>query len=344
MTISVAIAGGSGYAGGELLRLLAFHPEFRVSTVAASTKAGAPIRSIHPHLFEWRDVVFVDTDPAQLSQHDLVFLALPHGASAAIAAQLTGDCKVVDLGADFRLQAAAQWTKYYGDKHPHAGTWQYGLPELTDVASIAAANRVANPGCYATAIALAAAPAVAQNLCDASDIVVVAASGTSGAGRTASESLLATEIMGSMSSYKTGGVHQHTPEIEQTLNALASGGTKISFTPLLAPMSRGIHATVTAKLMSGASAADVRKAYVSRFADQPFVHVLPEGEQPRTANVLGTNHAQLQVMVDEHTNRLVVTIVIDNLVKGAAGQAIQNANIMFGFDQSTGLDQMGVAP
>ncbi|MEN9710372.1 MAG: hypothetical protein RL441_364 [Actinomycetota bacterium] len=344
MSISVAIAGGSGYAGGELLRLLAFHPEFSVKTVAAASKAGTAIRTVHPHLTAWRDEMFVETDAAQLAGHDLVFLAMPHGASADIAAKIEGSARIVDLGADFRLAAADQWTKYYGSKIPHAGTWQYGLPELVGAQNVAQATRVANPGCYATAIALGAAPAVAQSLIDASDIVVLAASGTSGAGRSASETLLATEIMGSITSYKTGGVHQHTPEIEQTLSTLNGSDVRICFTPLLAPMSRGIHATVTAKLADGIDASRLRAAFVEQYANSAFVLVLPEGEQPRTANVIGTNHVQLQVMVDEHTRRMVTTVVIDNLVKGAAGQAIQNANLMFGFDQSTGLDQMGVAP
>jgi len=344
MSVSVAIAGASGYAGGELLRLLEFHPEFDVRTVAASSKAGIPIRSVHPHLFAWRDEMFSETDPTVLAQHDLVFLALPHGASAALVAEMGEQVRIVDLGADFRLTSAEKWSKYYGSQHPHAGTWVYGLPELVNRLAIASATRVANPGCYATAIALAAAPAVSSNLVDASDLVVVAASGTSGAGRAASESLLASEIMGSMSSYKTGGVHQHTPEIEQTLQGLASTDVRLSFTPLLAPMSRGIHATVTAKLSSAATEAAVREAYSKKFENEPFVSLLPAGEQPRTSNVLGTNMVQMQVMVDSHTNRLVVTVVIDNLVKGAAGQAIQNANAMFGLDESAGLVQMGVAP
>lgn len=344
MTYSVAIAGASGYAGGELLRLLDSHPDFQVKTVAASSKAGQPIRSVHPHLFSWRDEAFAETDPAILSEHDLVFLALPHGASAAVVSAMGDGSRIVDLGADFRLTDAAQWARYYGTAHNHAGSWTYGLTELVARTSIAAADRVANPGCYATAIALAAAPAVAADIVDASDLVVVAASGTSGAGRTASESLLATEIMGSISSYKTGGVHQHTPEIEQTLSALTKSTVKLSFTPLLAPMSRGIHATVTAKLHSSVGSAEIRSLYEAKYASEPFVQLLPAGEQPRTSSVVGTNMAQLQVLVDEHTSRLVVTIVIDNLVKGAAGQAIQNANIMFGLDPSTGLTQMGVAP
>lgn len=342
MKHTVAIAGASGYAGGELLRLLDSHPHFEVTVVSAGTKAGTPIESVHPHLGQWRGKVFSDSDPSLLATADLVFLALPHGASAEIAAQLPDRVKVVDLGADFRLKSTEAWSTYYSKTIPHAGTWTYGLPELVDLSLIARASRVANPGCYATAIALAAAPAITGGHVDASDLVVVAASGTSGAGRTPSESLLASEVMGSISSYKTGGVHQHTPEIEQTLGDIAKSEVKLSFTPLLAPMSRGIHATFTAKLSKELN--DANLLYKSFYADSDFVTVLPSGEQPRTASVLGSNFTHIQAIVDAHTNRLVVTVVIDNLVKGAAGQAIQNANIMFGFDHATGLHGIGVAP
>ena len=332
------------FRSGELLRLLGLHPDFEVKTATADTKAGQKVSSVHPHLHDWRHREFVATEPKLLAQHDLVFLALPHGASAAVVAEMGEGARVVDLGADFRLTSAEDWSTYYGQSIPHAGSWQYGLPELVDHTAIGSATRVANPGCYATVIALAAAPAVWQGLIDVTDIVAVAASGTSGAGRSPSESLQASEVMGSMSSYKTGGVHQHTPEIEQTLSSLGATDVRLSFTPLLAPMTRGIHATVTARLSASVDISEIRDAYESLYADAPFIQVLPMGEQPRTSNVLGTNFAQIQVLIDEHSQRLVVTAVIDNLVKGAAGQAIQNANIMFGLAQQTGLHQMGVAP
>lgn len=341
MTISVAVAGASGYAGGELLRLVAAHSDFHLGLATANQQAGAAIRSVHPHLAGLGELRFGATDAAELARHDLVFLALPHGASAAIAAQLPDRCKVVDLGADFRLESAADWQRYYGNALPYAGNWIYGLPELTGHGPIAASNRVANPGCYATAIALAAAPLLKRNVVDAGDIVAVAASGTSGAGRTPSDNLLASEVMGSVSSYKTGGVHQHTPEIEQSLRKFSGMDVKLSFTPLLAPMSRGIHATVTAKLTS---AADLNLLFADFYRDQPFVTVLPMPEQPRTSSVLGVNQVQLQALTDDHTGRAVVTIVLDNLVKGAAGQGIQNANIMFGLPETTGLSSLGIAP
>ena len=341
MTLSVAIAGASGYAGGELARLLHNHPHFRVVTLAAGAKSGALVESVHPHLTALRGTAFVETSASTLENHDLVFLALPHGASAALARELKSP-KIVDLGADFRLESAEQWNRYYGST-PHAGHWIYGLPELCDVSAIAAATRVANPGCYATAIALAAAPALSAGVADGTDITVVAASGTSGAGRSASESLLASEIMGSVSSYKTGGIHQHTPEIEQTLGRFSTSDVRISFTPLLVPMPRGIHATITMRA-EGTNRESLKSIYENFYREKHFVSVLAGNEQPRTANVLGTNNVELQVTFDEHVNRLIVTAVIDNLGKGAAAQAIQNANIMCGFDQSTGLKLMGVAP
>ena len=340
MTINVAVAGASGYAGGELLRLLAGHPKFRVRTVAAAGNAGQPLASVHPQLAALGDITLQPTTPETLGEADLVFLALPHGASAAIATELPAHVRIVDLGADFRLRSADAWNTYYPG-HAHAGHWTYGLPELVDRSSIATATRVANPGCYATAIALGFAP-VLQHV-DATDLTVVAASGTSGAGRKATESLLASEVMGSMTAYKVGGVHQHTPEIEQTLSAFTNTSVKLSFTPLLAPMSRGIIATLTAKATDSA-AANVHDLLTSFYAGEPFVRVLPTGQQPTTAATYGSNAVLMQGAFDVHTNRVVITVALDNLVKGAAGQALQNANVMYGLDETAGLSAIGVAP
>ena len=341
MTYSVGIAGASGYSGGELIRILANHPEFSVKELQAGTKAGQNVSAFHPHLSHLNLGQFSATDATKLANCDLIFLALPHGASAELVEQISSNSKIVDLGADFRLENESDWATYY--KSPkHAGTWAYGLSELIGESAIASANRVANPGCYATAIALGAKPML--NFVDSEDIVVVAASGTSGAGRTATETLLATELIGSVSSYKTGGVHQHTPEIEQTLRNISGKNVKISFTPLLAPMVRGIHATITAKLTTEVSAEQLHKSYEDAYADSYFVDVLPVGQQPKTSSVTGSNYVQIQTVIDIHTNRVVTTVVIDNLVKGAAGQAVQNANLMFGLDPKTGLTQIGVAP
>lgn len=340
MTISVAIAGASGYAGGELLRLLHQHPEFDIAVVTASANAGQLVSTVHPQLAALGEMAFEATDPRLLATADLLFLALPHGASAAIVAELPEHVRVVDLGADFRLGSAEQWTKYYPGS-AHAGSWTYGLPELVSRDELSRAKRIANPGCYATAIALGFAPIL--ELLDATDLTVVAASGTSGAGRKPAEALLASEVMGSMSAYKVGGTHQHTPEIEQTLGNFTEQEVRLSFTPLLAPMSRGILATLTARA-TDKTARDVHELLMSFYVDEPFVRVLPEGQQPTTASVFSSNGVALQGVYDEHTDRVVITVALDNLVKGAAGQAVQNANIMCGFAETTGLSAIGVAP
>jgi N-acetyl-gamma-glutamyl-phosphate reductase len=278
-----------------------------------------------------------------LADADIVFLALPHGESAAIVAQLPPALPVVDLGADFRLRNAAAWQQYYGASH--AGSWVYGLPELPrQRAVISGSRRVANPGCYATSVALALAPVLAAGLAEPEDIVVVAASGTSGAGRKASDALLATQVMGSMSAYKVGGVHQHTPEMEQSLSDASGLAVRLSFTPLLAPMPRGIVATCTAVAAPGVDEEAVRAALLAAYADEPFVHVLPPGAWPQTSSVGGSNAVHLQCAVDSHAGRIVVVSAIDNLGKGAAGQAVQNANLVLGLPESAGLAANGVAP
>jgi N-acetyl-gamma-glutamyl-phosphate reductase len=333
MGIQVAVAGASGYAGGELLRLLAGHPEFDLVTATAHSQAGTHVTAVHPQLTGLGLTLGV-TDAASLSGADLVFLALPHGQSAALAAQLPETVKVVDLGADFRLRDGALWERYYGGTH--AGTWTYGLPELPGHRElIAKADRVANTGCYAATITLALAPLIAAGLADPADVVVVASSGTSGAGRSAKVNLLASEIMGDLSPYKVGA-HQHVPEIKQ-----ATGATSLSMTPVLAPMPRGILATVTARPLNDA---DPREVLRAAYADEPFVHVLPEGQWPHTAATSGSNSCHLQATVDVDSGRIVVVSALDNLGKGAAGQAVQCANLMFGLPETMGLSVFGVAP
>ncbi|WP_431947716.1 N-acetyl-gamma-glutamyl-phosphate reductase [Micromonospora marina] len=333
MGIRVAVAGASGYAGGELLRLLAGHPEFELITATAHSQAGQPVTAVHPHL-AGLDLIFAATDPATLADADLVFLALPHGQSAALAAALPDSVKVVDLGADHRLRDAAAWARYYGGEH--AGAWTYGLPELPGRrAEIAAASRVASTGCYAVATTLALAPLIAAGAVRPDDVVVVAASGTSGAGRAAKAHLLGSEVMGDLTPYKVGA-HQHVPEIKQ-----ATGATGLSFTPVLAPMPRGILATVTAVPTGDA---DPRAVLAAAYADAPFVHVLPEGAWPHTAATAGSNSCHLQATVDADSGRVIVVSAIDNLGKGAAGQAVQNANLMVGLPETTGLSVFGVAP
>jgi len=285
----------------------------------------------------------VTADLAAIGQADVVFLALPHGQSAAIVAQLPEHVLVVDLGADFRLRDPAQWVKFYGGNH--AGTWTYGLPELPGARSrIAASRRIASPGCYATAITLALAPLYIAGLAEPDDVVVVAASGTTGAGRGLKPHLMASEVMGSLSPYKVGGTHQHTPEIEQALSDVAGQPVTMSFTPVLAPMPRGILATCTARPTQGVTTSDLRAAFEAAYLSEPFVHLLPEGEWPQTAATLGSNATHLQVALDEHAGRIIVVSALDNLTKGAAGQAIQNANLALGLDETTALPTIGVTP
>ena len=337
--MKTAIVGASGYAGTELLRLLLDHPNFEPTVITAHSNADELISSVAPQLAKLGERRFEAFDLAKVNACELVFLALPHGESAVLIAQLDPNLKIVDLGADFRLTSAEKWAQYYGGTH--AGTWTYGLPELPgNRAKIAKSTRVANPGCYATSISLAIAPALA--LIDIQDIVVVAASGTTGAGRSAKVNLLGSEVMGSLSSYKFGGVHQHTPEVEEALTRIAGREVKISFTPILAPMPRGILSTVTAKLTASATTETMHALYTKAFAADEFVTVLPIGQMPKTNSAIGSNHVQLQVAVDAHTNRLIISAAIDNLGKGAAGQAIQNANLICGLPENAGLETLGL--
>jgi len=339
--MKIGVIGASGYSGGELLRLLTKHPDFTLDYIAAGSQAGSLITDVHPHLIPFAGQKFEVTELTRMNQCDLLFFALPHGESAKWISQLNQEIKVVDLGADFRLASADSWEKYYGGTH--AGTWIYGLPEIPGQrAKIAVAQRIANPGCYATTIALAAAPALSHGLIEADDIVVVAASGTTGAGKKPSNYLLASEVMGSLSSYKFGGTHQHTPEIEETLTAVAGTPAKISFTPILAPMPRGILATVTAKLIKPLDSSQAQELYKEFYTAEEFVTVLSENALPHTSAVVGSNSVLIQVAVDAHANRLIISAALDNLGKGAASQAIQNANIITGLPENTGLTSIGL--
>jgi len=396
MGVRVAVAGASGYAGGELLRIVAGHPEMEPGPLTAAAHAGTPVTESHPHLAQLDGHTFEPLDPARLSSADLVFLALPHEESAAVGAALPAGVPVVDLSASFRLGDPQAWSAYY--RTPHAGQWCYGLPELPGARErIAGARRVAAPGCYATAAILALAPLLAVGLADPGDIVIVAASGTSGAGRSPSAALLATEVMGAVSAYQAGGTHRHTPEIEQALRAVLARGSDppeppegddgagaasgpaasrvlargsdppeppgdrrpdesamapwpggdpvVSFTPMLAPMPRGILATCTARLReTGTATAALREALAAAYDGEPFVRLLPEGRWPATAAANGSNMAYLQAAADPHAGRAVVVAALDNLGKGAAGQAVQAANLMLGMPETAGLSLQGVAP
>jgi N-acetyl-gamma-glutamyl-phosphate reductase len=348
---SIAVAGASGYAGGEVLRLALGHPEFAVGAVTAAGNAGSLLGDHHPHLVPLADRRLEPTTAEVLAGHDVVVLALPHGASAPIAAALAPETVVIDCGADHRLADPAAWAEFYPGGY--AGTWPYGLPELPLAdgskarTALTGARRVAVPGCYPTAVSLALAPGFAAGLLDPFDVVVVAASGTSGAGRAVKPHLLGSEVMGSMTPYGVGGVHRHTPEIEQNLTRAGGSPVRVSFTPTLAPMPRGILATCTARLVDGAAVPDtevLRKVWLDAYADEPFVHLLPEGRWPRTADTLGANTVHLQLALDRRAGRVVVTAAVDNLTKGTAGAALQCVNLALDLPEPLGLPVAGVAP
>ncbi len=343
--ITVAVAGASGYAGGEILRLLLGHPALAdgrlvIGALTAASSAGTGLTEHHPHLLPLDDRLLEPTSAEVLAGHDVVFLALPHGNSSALADQLGPDTLIVDCGADFRLTDPLAWERYYGSAH--AGSWPYGLPELPGGRdALRGAKRVAVPGCYPTAALLALLPAVAEDLVDPA-VTVVAVSGTSGAGRAAKVDLLGSEVIGSARAYGIAGAHRHTPEIAQGLRRVTERDVTVSFTPVLIPTSRGILATCTAR--TTASASEIRAAYEKAYGGELFIHLLPEGRLPRTGAVIGSNAAQIAVAVDPDAGVLVALCAIDNLVKGTGGAAVQSMNLALGWPEQEGLSTVGVAP
>jgi N-acetyl-gamma-glutamyl-phosphate reductase len=344
VTLRAAVAGATGYAGGELLRLLLGHPAVEVGALTASANAGTTVGQHHPHLIPLADRLVGETSAEVLADHDVVFLAMPHGASGEVAAHLHPDTVVIDCGADFRLEQPEAWQRFY--ESAHAGTWPYGLPELPGQRDkLAGARAIAVPGCYPTSATLALLPAITHGLTTARDVVIVAASGPSGAGRSLKPHLLGAELMGSASAYSVGGVHRHTPELLQNFAACGASAPSVSFTPVLVPMSRGILATCTAPLADrGVSQDQVYAAYAEAYADEPFVHLLPDDQWPQTKSVLGSNAVQVQVAVDHDAGRLVAIAAMDNLTKGTAGAAVQCMNLALGLPETTGLTTIGVAP
>jgi N-acetyl-gamma-glutamyl-phosphate reductase len=344
MALSVAIAGASGYVGGELMRLVANHPELTLKTVTANSNVGQSVSSLHPENLAHADLVFVENNATNLQGHDVVFLAMPHSKSAEVASWL-GDTKLIlDCGADYRLENASDWEKFYGTKH--AGTWSYGLPELTladggkQRGRLKNVNRVAVPGCNVTAITLALAPALTAGLIEPADIVSILSVGTSGAGRSPAP-LAVTGGEGSSHAYGVGGVHRHTPEIEQNLANASGQKVSVSFTPVLVPMFRGILAVNTAKAKPGTTLSSLRQVYLDAYGEEKFIQVLPEGEFPNTGDLAGSNNATIGISLDEHSGRVVIVCAIDNLVKGTAGAAIQSLNLALGFEESLGLEGIG---
>ncbi|MGO2111425.1 MAG: N-acetyl-gamma-glutamyl-phosphate reductase [Pseudoclavibacter sp.] len=355
MSYSVAVAGASGYAGGELLRLLAQHPEFDVRTATAFSNAGERVTDVHPHLASYAGMSFAKTEAEPLRGHDVVFFALPHGASGAISAELDADSRargatpvLADCGADHRLESADDWADYYGSEF--AGTWTYGMPELVlaDGAkqreALRGAREIAVPGCNVTAVTLALAPAIRAGLVEPTDLTAVLAVGPSGAGKKASTTLLGSELMGSANPYGADGGHRHNPEIRQNLRRASGVPVTLAFTPVLVPMARGILATTTAKLREGTTIDQLRAAYDEAYGDERFVDVLDAGAWPRTGDVTGSNRAAIGIGVDERAGRFVAISAIDNLGKGTAGAAIQSVNLALGLDEALGLPIDGVAP
>ncbi|MGC5169528.1 N-acetyl-gamma-glutamyl-phosphate reductase [Micromonospora sp. DT81.3] len=351
MTYSVAVSGASGYAGGEILRLLADHPDIEIRTVTAHSNAGQPLVAHQPHLRSLAHLTLQDTTPDTLAGHDIVFLALPHGQSGQFTEALADTPLVIDCGADHRLESTAEWDRFYGGEF--SDPWTYGVPELPvgpangrQRKRLVGATRIAAPGCNASTVALSLAPGVAAGVIDPSDIVTVLAVGPSGAGKSLKPHLLGSEILGSANPYGVGGTHRHIPEIRQALVAAGgpADGIRISFTPIIVPMARGILATSSAPIASGATDAEIRAAWESAYGGETFVQLLPEGQFPRTADVIGANTALLGLAVDRAAGRVVVIAAVDNLTKGTAGAAIQSMNIALGLPEGRALSVNGVAP
>jgi N-acetyl-gamma-glutamyl-phosphate reductase len=336
------VAGASGYAGGELLRLMLGHPEIEIGELTAGANAGSTLGEHHPNLVPLAERILRDTTVATLAEHDVVFLALPHGHSAALAAELPADIVVIDCGADHRLTDPAAWQRWYGGDH--AGSWPYGLPELPGAREkLRGARRIAVPGCYPTVISLALAPALDAHLV-VPEVVVTAISGASGAGRALKPHLLASEVMGSASVYRVASTHRHTPEIIQNLSGVAGQAVTVSFTPVLAPMPRGILASCTAALQPGAEHDTIRNIYQAAYHNEPFVQLLPYGRWPATSAVQGSNSVQVQAVADVDAGRLVAVGAVDNLTKGTAGAALQCLNLALGLPETAGLPSWGMSP
>ncbi|MDQ0615966.1 N-acetyl-gamma-glutamyl-phosphate reductase [Microbacterium sp. W4I4] len=351
MTYSVAVSGASGYAGGEILRILAAHPDIEIRTVTAHSNAGQPLIEHQPHLRSLAHLTLQDTTPEILAGHDIVFLALPHGQSGQYTDALGDTPLVIDAGADHRLTSQDSWDAFYGGAFHEP--WAYGVPELlTDSGAkqrevLRTATRIAAPGCNASTVSLSLAPGVAAGVIDPSDIVSVLAVGPSGAGKSLKTNLLASEVLGTANPYAVGGTHRHIPEIRQALAAasgVAGESIRISFTPVIVPMARGILATSTAPIAEGATDVQIRDAWQSAYGDETFVHLLPEGHFPRTADVLGANTALMGLAIDRAANRVVVVTAVDNLVKGTAGAAVQSMNLALGLPEDRALTVNGVAP
>jgi len=339
MKLKVAIAGASGYVGGELARVIEQHPNLELVTVTGNSSVGETLGSLNPELTKYADLVFVENTKETLSGHDVVFLALPHTKSAEVAKWISADVLVLDCGADFRLESASDFEKFYKSKH--AGSWVYGMPELLRENKtkqrelLAGQKRIAVPGCNATAITLAFAPLLRDQLISPIDLVSTLSVGTSGAGRNAEANQ--GEALASAFAYQVGGIHRHIPEVEQNLNRISEAKVSLTFTPVLVPMFRGILAVNTAQLLPGKDLSQVRKAFQDAYSGEAFIELLPQGQFPNTAYLEFNNKVQIGIAVDEASGKVIVISAIDNLVKGTAGAALQSMNIALGFPEGTGI-------
>lgn len=342
--IKTGIVGGTGYTGVELLRLLAKHPQVELQAITSRAEAGTPVADIFPNLRGHVDIAFSDPNEASLTDCDVVFFATPNGIAMQHApALLEAGVRVIDLAADFRIKDVSLWEKWYGMSHACPGLVAeavYGLPEINREA-VRGARLIANPGCYPTAVQLGYLPLMEQGLIDIDHLIADCKSGVSGAGRSASVGILMSEVNESVKAYAVPG-HRHQPEIRQGLELLSGQSVGLTFVPHLMPMTRGIHATLYATLKS--TDIDMQALYEQRYANEAFVDVLPAGGHPETRTVRGVNNCRIAVHRPQGGDTVVVLSVIDNLVKGAAGQAVQNMNLMFGLEEQTGLDSVALLP
>lgn len=345
--LRVAVCGASGYAGAELLRILATHNKVRVTSVTSEKSAGKKVADLFPHLHQYKHLVYEPLDPEKiLEKADLFFMSLPHGASQEpVETLVRNKKKVIDLSADYRLHDADIYREWYNVPHKFRGILGkavYGLPERYRK-RIERATLVANPGCYPTSAILGLYPALKKNIIAYDSLIIDSKSGTTGAGRQSDTTFSYCEVNEGLKAYGIGR-HRHTPEIEQELSLIAGRDIKVNFTPHLIPLDRGILSTLYAKLKKEIDTAEVQKIYKDSYAGEPFVRVLEEGKLPNVKNVRGTNLCEIGLVVNKRTNTLVVISAIDNLVKGAAGQAVQNMNIMMGFDEKTALEAIALFP
>ena len=343
--IRAGIVGGTGYTGVELLRILALHDQVEVAVVTSRSDDGTRVDTLYPSLRGSIDIFFTKPDVESLATCEVVFFATPNGTAMLMAEELLArNVKVIDLSADFRIKDAAEWSKWYGMEHACPdliGEAVYGLPEINR-SQIVDATLIACPGCYPTAVQLGFLPLIEQGLIETNHLIADVKSGVSGAGRKASVAILMSETGESFKAYAASG-HRHLPEIIQGLSMAAGKQIGLTFVPHLVPMIRGIQATLYAQL-KGDFAAQLQAVYEKRYADENFVNVLPAGVHPDTRNVRGSNNCQISIVVPQESDTVVVMSVIDNLVKGAAGQAVQNMNLMFACNEKQGLQTMALYP